>query len=163
MMSSPTVTGGVYGQMQRGRLTVASIAARAAASFGSNLVIERTADGVRRTTYSRVVERSRRLASALHRLGVQPGDRVGTFGWNTTSHLELYLGVPSMGAVLHTLNIRLHEDDVRFVAEHAGDSVVFVDAALSETLPELPGVQVVIMNGNASIRSGAPAGSAWST
>lgn len=156
-MSRPAVieSDAVWGQMQRGRLTVASIAARAESTFALSMVVERTAEGIRWTTYGAVAERARRLASALLRLGVKPGDRVATFGWNTAAHLELYLGVPSMGAVLHTLNIRLHENDVRFVAEHAGDSVVFVDAALSATLPELPGVQVVIMNGPASVRPGA--------
>ena len=121
-MSRPAVieSDAVWGQMQRGRLTVASIAARAESTFALSMVVERTAEGIRWTTYGAVAERARRLASALLRLGVKPGDRVATFGWNTAAHLELYLGVPSMGAVLHTLNIRLHENDVRFVAEHAG-------------------------------------------
>ena len=150
------MTDRVRGLMQRGRLTVASIARRAEGSFGSNPVIERTADGVRRSTYGEVVSRSRRLASALRALGVQPGDRVATFGWNTIAHLELYLAVPSMGAILHTLNIRLHEDDVAYIAKHAGDSVIFIDASLAGNLPTLPGVRhEIVMNGDASLRPGA--------
>src|SRR5690606_17974295 len=64
-------------------------------------------EGVQRATFGQIGERVERLAAALDRLGVRPGDRVGTFCWNEQQHLEAYLAVPSMGAVLHTLNIRL--------------------------------------------------------
>ena len=57
-----------------------------------------------------------------------PGDRVASFAWNSLRHLELYLAVPSMGAVLHTLNIRLFEEDLRYIVEHAEDRVIFLDA-----------------------------------
>ena len=74
--------------------------------------------------------RAKKLAVALDRLGLEPGDRVGTLGWNTYQHLEAYFGVPCSGAVLHTLNPRLHEDDLTYIANHAEDRVMLVDEAL---------------------------------
>ena len=103
-----------------------------------------------------MVERSRRLASALRDLGIQPGDRVGTFGWNSLRHLELYLAVPCMGAVLHTLNIRLFEDDLRYIVEHADDKIIFLDATLAETMPRFDGVdREVLMPDGPGTREGA--------
>ena len=69
--------------------------------------------------------------SALRDLGVGPGDRVATFGWNSRRHLELYFAVPCTGRVLHTLNIRLFEDELRYIVDHAEDEVIFVDASLA--------------------------------
>ena len=74
--------------------------------------------------------RARRLAAALKRLGVGPGDRVATLAWNHTEHLEAYFAVPSMGAVLHTLNLRLHPDELAYHRSHADDHVVLVDGVL---------------------------------
>ena len=99
------------------------IAERAGQLFGEREVVSLTADGRRASNYAEVLERARRLASALTELGVRPGDRVATFGWNSLRHLELYLAVPSMGAVLHTLNIRLFEDDLHYIVCHAEDRV----------------------------------------
>ncbi len=126
-------------------LLVRHIAQRAETVFGDREVVSRTQDGVERSTYARVVERARRLASALRDLGVRPGDRVATFAWNSTRHLELYLAVPSMGAVLHTLNIRLFEDDLRYIAGHAADRVVFLDASLADVMPRFEGVRHEIL------------------
>src|SRR4029077_18902134 len=84
----------------------------------------------RRATFERVAARAERLAAALLRLGIRPGDRVATFCWNTQEHLEAYLGVPSMGAVLHTLNIRLFPEQLAYVANHAADRAVLVDDSL---------------------------------
>jgi fatty-acyl-CoA synthase len=83
-----------------------------------------------RYTYAEFAERTRRLAGALAGLGVGRGDRVATFAWNSHRHLELYWAVPLSGAVLHTLNIRLSQQDLAFIVNHAGDSVVFADASL---------------------------------
>ncbi len=121
--------------MMRSPLLVRGIAERAEQLFGSREVVSVTASGVERSTYAEVVRRARRLASALVALGIRPGDRVGTFAWNAVRHLELYLAVPAMGAVLHTLNIRLFEDDLRYVVRHAEDRVVFVDASLAGVMP----------------------------
>src|SRR5205085_11121268 len=104
-------------------------------------LVSRTADGVGGTPYGQVAERVRRLASALRELGVGPGDRVATFAWNSHRHLELYLAVPSMGAVLLTLNSRLFEEDLRYIVGHAEDRVIFLDASLAEAMPSFEGVE----------------------
>src|ERR671910_3456368 len=90
-----------------------------------------------RASYGQVIERAERLSSALQNLGVQQGDRVATFAWNTREHLEAYLAVPCMGAVLHTLNVRLFADQLAYVVDHAGDSVLLVDDSLMEVLEKL--------------------------
>src|SRR3954452_14549259 len=122
-------------------LNVRHIADRAATVFGDREIVSRTVDGIERTTYGQVVERARRLASALTELGIQPGDRVATFAWNSVRHLELYLAVPSLGAVLHTLNIRLFEEDIRYIVGHAEDRVIFLDASLADAMPSFEGVE----------------------
>src|SRR5918999_4785613 len=129
------------GLMMDRPLLVKQIAERAEAVFGHREVVARTQEGIERSTYGRVVERARRLASALAGLGVGPGDRVASFGWNSLRHLELYLAVPSMGAVLHTLNIRLFEEDLRYIVEHAEDRVIFLDASLATVMPRFEGVE----------------------
>jgi len=95
-----------------------------------------------RYTYGDLFERARRLAVALAELGVKPGDRVATFCWNTYHHLEMYFAIPAMGAVVHTVNLRLHPDDLVYIFTHADDQVVFVDrtvlpliAPLRERIP----------------------------
>jgi fatty-acyl-CoA synthase len=84
----------------------------------------------RRASFAEVGERAARLAGALRRLGIAPGDRVGTFCWNTQEHMEAYFAVPCMGAVLHTLNIRLFPEQLTYVANHAEDKVVLVEDSL---------------------------------
>jgi len=122
-------------------LSLAHVAERAEQLFGSREVVSMTTDGVERSTYAELVQRARRLASSLQRLGVKEGDRVATFGWNSRRHLELYLAVPSMGAVLHTVNIRLFEDDLRYIVGHAEDKIIFLDASLADTMPSFEGVE----------------------
>jgi fatty-acyl-CoA synthase len=144
------------GLMMETPLLVRHIAQRAETVFGDREIVSRTQEGVERSTYAQVVERARRLASALRDLGVGPGDRVASFGWNSLRHLELYLAVPSMGAVLHTLNIRLFEDDLRYIAGHAEDRVVFVDASLADVMPRFEGVEhEVLMPDGPGERPGA--------
>ncbi|MDQ3870208.1 MAG: AMP-binding protein, partial [Chloroflexota bacterium] len=92
------------GLMMDTPLLVRHLAERAATVFGDREIVSRTGGGVERSCYREVVERAHRLASALSEMGIRSGDRVATFGWNSLRHLELYLAVPSMGAVLHTLN-----------------------------------------------------------
>ena len=128
------------GLMMDRPLLVKQIAERAERVFADREIVARTQNGIERSTYGRVVERARRLAvradGARRR---SPGDRVASFAWNSLRHLELYLAVPSMGAVLHTLNIRLFEEDLRYIVEHAGDRVVFLDASLAEAMPRFEG------------------------
>jgi fatty-acyl-CoA synthase len=114
-----------------------------------------------RYTYADFAERTRRLAGALAALGIRKGDRVATFAWNSHRHLELYWAAPLMGGVLHTLNIRLSPQDLAFIVNHAGDSVIFADAsvwpALEGIRDKLPSVRrIVIMRDTPDAR--VPAG-----
>src|SRR3954471_24944299 len=144
------------GLMMDRPLLIRDIAERVERLFPEREVVSRTHSGVERSSYGRVVERARRIASSLERLGVERGDRVATFGWNSMRHLELYLAVPSMGAVLHTLNIRLFEEDLHYIVGHAEDKVIFLDASLAETMPKFDGVEhEVLMPDCESDRDGA--------
>lgn len=96
-------------------------------------VVSRLGDGsIRRMTLGECAQRARRLARGLAELGIRDGDRVATLLWNQTEHLELYFAVPLMGAVLHTLNPRLQADELSYIATHAEDRVIIVDASLLE-------------------------------
>jgi len=105
--------------------------------------------GLQRTTYADFAERTARLAGALRALGVGPTDRVGTFAWNSHRHLEVYFAAPMMGAVLHTVNIRLSAQDITYIVNHAEDRVLIVDAscwpALEPIRSRLPSVRHVIV------------------
>ncbi len=92
---------------------------------------------VRRATLAEVSGRVDRLARALTRLGIEQGERVGTFAWNNQRHFELYFAVPCVGAVLHTLNIRLFEEQLTYIVNHAQDRVIFVDDSLVPLLERL--------------------------
>ena len=144
------------GLMMDRPLLVKRFVERAETVFRDREVVARTQDGVERSTYGEVAGRARRLASALERLGVKPGDRIASFAWNSLRHLELYLAVPSLGAVLHTLNIRLFEEDLRYVVEHADDRVVFLEASLADAMPSFEGVErEVLMPDGPGERDGA--------
>ena len=92
---------------------------------------------VTRATFGEVSDRVDRLGRVLRRLGIEQGDRVGTFAWNNQRHLELYFAVPCFGAVLHTLNIRLFDDQLSYIVSHAEDRVIFVDDSLVGLLEKL--------------------------
>jgi fatty-acyl-CoA synthase len=116
-------------------LTLTAFADRAERMFGGREVVSRDPDGtVRRTTYAAAVERARRVAAGLGTLGVGKGDRVATLLWNQPEHFELYIGVAGMGAVIHTLNPRLHPDELAFIALDANDRVIVVDETLLPVL-----------------------------
>jgi fatty-acyl-CoA synthase len=97
-------------------------------------VVTKTEEGVDRISFGDLARRVDRLAHALTDLGLQPGDRVATFSWNTQQHLELYLAVPCLGAVLHTLNIRLFPEQLTYIANHAQDRFLFADGSLQDVL-----------------------------
>ena len=120
--------------MQQFPLTVAAILRYAVTVHGERTVTTATGDGYRHATYREVGQQAARLANALRRLGVDGDDRVATFMWNNQEHLEAYVGVPSMGAVLHTLNIRLFPEQIEFVAYEAEDKVVIADLSLAPIL-----------------------------
>ena len=119
------------GLVQDVQLTLPYFLRRAEQLYGHREIVTRRPDkSFHRHTYADFVSRAKKLAVALGNLGLQPGDRVGTLGWNTYQHLEAYFGVPSSGLVLHTLNPRLHEDDLAYIAGHAEDKVMLVDENL---------------------------------
>jgi fatty-acyl-CoA synthase len=90
--------------------------------------------GLVKSTYADFADRTARLAAALDRLGVRKGDRVGTLAWNSHRHLEVYFAAPLMGAVLHTVNLRLSGQDITYIVNHAEDRVLIVDASLWSTV-----------------------------
>jgi fatty-acyl-CoA synthase len=100
-------------------------------------IITREEGGNHRYTYADLMQRSASLSNALAGLGVERGDRVGTFAWNQYRHLEAYFAAPAMGAVLHTINIRLFTEDLVYIINHAGDKVVLVDPDLVPVLEPL--------------------------
>jgi fatty-acyl-CoA synthase len=106
-------------------------------NLGAELVTLNADGSVRRATHRECSDRIDRLARALRTLGVQQGDRVGTFAWNNQRHFELYFAVPCTGAVLHTLNIRLFEEQLTYIVNHAEDRVIFVDESLVPALAKL--------------------------
>jgi fatty-acyl-CoA synthase len=134
-------------------LTVGAIMRYGSTAFGDREVVTYAGDDVpaRRRTYASVGRRAAQLANALRGLGIDGDQRVGTFMWNNAEHLEVYLAVPSMAAVLHTLNIRLSADQVGYIATHAGDQAVVVDASIAplfaKVLPHAETVRHVIVSG----------------
>src|SRR3984893_3950773 len=112
-------------------LTVPTLLERAGGIFGNVEIVTRRPDRrLARSTWGDLYRRSRRLANALTSLGLQRGDRVATLLWNQSEHMEAYFGVPVAGGVLHTLNLRLHPDEVTFIVNHAGDRFPIVDDVL---------------------------------
>jgi len=138
--------------MQDRPLTVGALFAHGRSVHGASRVATNEGERIRRATFADVGDRVERLAAALRRLGVRAGDVVATFGWNTQEHLEAYFAVPGMGAVLHTLNIRLFPEQLAYVANHAGDKVIVVDDSLVPQLarvrPQLESVEHVIVVGD---------------
>lgn len=113
------------------QLTLTALVERAEQLSGGRPVVSRRSDGsIHRTTMGDCARRARQLAGALAALGIRDGDCVATLLWNQPEHLELYFAVPLMGAVIHTLNPRLHPDDLSYVAADAGDRVIVVDESL---------------------------------
>ncbi|HEU0028974.1 MAG TPA: long-chain fatty acid--CoA ligase [Ktedonobacterales bacterium] len=133
-------------------LTLQHVYNRARRLFPNREIVTVTADGYDRSTYGETLTRAERLAGAIQALGVKRGDRVATLAWNSTRHYELYFAIPCMGAVLHTLNLRLPASQLGYIIQDAADSVIFADADL---FPLLVGVKdslgsvksIVIMNG----------------
>jgi len=144
-------------------LTVRQIFEHGRTLYADSMVVTSQAGGARRIEFGALAERAEKLAAGLRRLGVGPGDRVATFAWNNQEHQEAYFAVPGMGAVLHTLNIRLSVEQLRYIIGHAEDSVIIADASLAPVLgpvlagepEELKTVQHLIVFG-AGDRSGLP-------
>jgi fatty-acyl-CoA synthase len=138
-------------------LTITTLMRYGTTAYGDHEVITATAKGageagvgMRRRLYRETGVRAARLAGALRGLGVTGDQRVATLMWNNAEHLEAYLAVPSMGAVLHTLNLRLDPAVIGYIAEHAGDHVVIVDASLlpllATVLPHAPSIRHIVIS-----------------
>ena len=140
----------IEGLMQQAPLSTTSILRYAALNHGGRKIVSRTTEGgIWRYDYAGLGRRSEQLARALTRLGVRPGDRVATLAWNTHRHLELFFAVPGIGAVLHTVNPRLFEEQIRFILDHAGSTVLVFDSSftgLVERLaPQLPTLKAYVL------------------
>src|ERR687891_2616475 len=119
------------GLMMDYQLTLPPILRRAETYFGDREIVTRMPDkSFHRYTYADMARRAKQLSVALQKLGLERGDRVGTLCWNHYQHLEAYFGIPCGGFVLHTLNLRLHPNDIGYIANHGGDRVVIVDRSL---------------------------------
>ncbi|MBV9000566.1 MAG: long-chain fatty acid--CoA ligase [Solirubrobacterales bacterium] len=141
-------------------LSLTAIVERAELLTPGRKVAYRRPDGsVHRTTIGECAKRARQLGSALAGLGVENGDRVGTLLWNQPEHLELYYGVPLMGAVIHTLNPRLHPDELGFIASDAEDRAIVVDETLLPVLDSFTDAHrfehVIVVSGSGQVPDGA--------
>jgi fatty-acyl-CoA synthase len=154
------------GLMQHGALTVDKILDHAARWHGGREVVTRSIEGpIVRTTYGQIHDRAKRLSNALLALGVAPGDRVATLAWNSGRHMEAWYGIMGLGAVCHTVNPRLFPDQIAWIADHAGDRVLFVDLTflpiVAAILPRIPSLEyVVVMTDADHMPAFAPAGDA---
>lgn len=153
----------MLGLMQRRELMISSILQHAARHHGAAEIVSRREDGtIVRTNYAAVWERSRRLAAALQKLGVRPGERVATLAMNSDRHLELYYAITGIGAVCNTINPRLSPDDVAWIAAHAEDCLIFVDSPfvpiVHRAAPLLHGFLrgVVVLTPGRAINPGLP-------
>jgi acyl-CoA synthetase (AMP-forming)/AMP-acid ligase II len=135
--------------MQNTPLLMSRILGRGAMLDPEVEVVTKVKDGTHRQSLKQTWDRANQLAHALNDMGVEVGDRIGSFMWNNYRHLELYQAVPSMGAVLHTLNIRLSPTDLEYIINHAADKVIFVDEDLLPLLEplkgKLPSVEKIII------------------
>ncbi|HEY8346810.1 MAG TPA: long-chain fatty acid--CoA ligase [Symbiobacteriaceae bacterium] len=136
-------------------LTTRGMLERAYRFFPRQEIVSRTHQGIHRYTYADYYRRVSQLAHALRALGVRRGDRVATFAWNHYRHLEAYFAVPTMGAVLHTLNIRLPEEHIVYILNHAEDQVLLVDADLLPAIlavrDRLKTVREIVVMGDAPL------------
>src|SRR5438874_3630475 len=148
----------MQGLMMDYPLTLQHAFNRAVRIFPRKEIVTQTDNGLHRYTYRDWGKRTLQLANALHSAGVQEGDRVATFGWNTYRHLELYFAVPCMGAVLHTLNIRLFADQLVYIINNAEDKIIFVDGDLVPLLEsiadQLTSVKQYVIMGDAPNATG---------
>src|SRR5260370_30005755 len=141
----------MLGLMSERPLLISAIIKHAAEYHRDTEIVSRTVEGaIHRYTYDAAEGRAKRLARALLRLGIKPGDRVGTLAWNTFRHFELYYGISGIGAVCHTINPRLFDEQIVYIVNHAADRLLFVDATflplIERLAPSLPAdCRIVLM------------------
>jgi acyl-CoA synthetase (AMP-forming)/AMP-acid ligase II len=142
----------VLSTMMNVPLTVTALMRYGTSVYGDSEVVTYTGDGVTRQSYAQTGARAARLANALRELGVTGDQRVATLLWNNAEHLEAYLAVPSMGAVLHTLNLRLDPAQIGYIANHAEDYVIITEPTLApllaHVLPHLKTVRHILLTGS---------------
>jgi fatty-acyl-CoA synthase len=142
----------VQSTMQNAPLLISGIIRHGEFIYANKKILTVTPDGVDEATFFEVSKRAEQLAAALSRLGVEAGERVATFMWNNQAHMEAYIAIPCMGAVLHTLNIRLFPEQLAYIINHAGDKVIIVDSSLVPLLAkvrdQIPSVKHIIVNGS---------------
>jgi fatty-acyl-CoA synthase len=144
------------GLMMDYQLTIPAIMRRVETLSADVEVVSRRGNrGIDRYTYADMVRRAKQLAVALQDLGVRPGDRVGTLAWNHHRHLEAYFAVPAIGAILHTLNLRLHPKELATIANHAADRFLIVDRCLLPLLerfrPQLKVEAIIVMDDDGAV------------
>jgi fatty-acyl-CoA synthase len=127
----------MQGLMMDYPLTILPMLERARRLFPTKEIVTKAGPGLERSNYGEVAERVGRLANALARLGIKPGDRVATFAFNNLRHLELYFAAPCMGAVLHPLNLRLPPEQLIYIVNHSEDQVLFFDPQLLPAIEKL--------------------------
>jgi fatty-acyl-CoA synthase len=147
------------GLMMDYQLTIPAMLDRAEQFFGDRAVVTRRPDrSLHRYTYRDFALRARKLAGALQQLGVRKGDRVATLCWNHHQHLEAYFGIPLAGGVLHTLNLRLHPDDLTYIVTHGGDTAIVVDDVLLPLLQKfrdrIGDVKVIVVSHGTPVPEG---------
>src|SRR5690349_8429297 len=140
----------MHGLMQRHELLISSVLDHAARHHGDGEVVTRRPSGaLEHTTYAALSLRARKLASVLRGLGLRPGDRVATLAMNSDRHLELYYAISGFGMVCNTINLRLSPDDIAYIADHAGDAVIFCDPQflpiIAAVAPKLEGLRAVVV------------------
>jgi fatty-acyl-CoA synthase len=138
--------------MQDRPLTINAVFEHGRTTCSESEVVTFMGDGSRRASYAKLAKRADQLASALKRLGIGEGDRVGTFCWNTQEHMEAYFAIPCMGAVLHTLNLRLFPEQLTYIINHAEDRAIIVDDSLvpllARVVADLKTVERIIVVGD---------------
>lgn len=130
-------------------LTISSMMERAEKLFSKKEIVSRTHDTITTLTYKQLGERTRRLSSALKKLGIKEGERIGTLAWNHHRHVEAYFAIPGIASVLHTINIRLSPQHISYIIQHAEDRILLIDEDLvplvEKIQSELSTVQVYII------------------
>ena len=141
--------------MQDFPLTVGMIFRHGRSVHGASEVVTFEGETSRHTSFAEVAARADRLAVGLRGLGIGDGDRVGTFMWNTQEHMEAYFAIPGLGAVLHTLNLRLFPEQLAYIVNHAEDRVIIVDdnivPLLARVAAELTTVEAYVVVGDGDV------------